>query len=307
MAFVGTAIAGSALLGAGASIYGGQLQADASKEAMNTATRTLTQGRDQALDYLDPYRQYGLNAGSTLQDLLYSPEQRTRQLKDQRLQLEAARDAALTKARYVQSINDYKGNTAAMYEYENARQKLRSFEKMAASEAAQGPAPAIEASPWYQFQAELLGRTQDRSFAARGLTGSGFEAEEKRRGLIELGAGETERQFGRLKGLYDVGAQSAAAGAGAITGTSQQIASTQQQGILGVAGANRDMAYGIANSVTGAAGMYLTQNQWDKFRADLNARNSGYDHVLGIGKPPGTMAEATARNTASLNYLQPVP
>jgi hypothetical protein len=121
-----------------------------------------------------------------------------------------------------------------------------------------------------------------------------------------------------LKGLYDVGAQVAIAGSGAITGTGQSLANlrigqgqAEAQGLYGVAGANRDMAYGIANSITGAAGTYLGYKQWDKFRADLNARNNptpGYkDPVMGTGKPPSTIAEATARNTASLNYLQPVP
>ena len=286
MSFVAVAIGGSALIGAGASIYAGQVGAEGSKDAMNTATRTLTQGRVEALDYLDPYRQIGLNAGSTLQDLLYSPEQRARQVTDQRGRLQADVDRALSRARYIQSINDYKSNTAAMAALSDARQKLKSFENQVASEAEQGPAPAIEASPWYQFQADLLGRTQDRSFAARGLTGSGFEAEEKRRGLIELGAGETERQFSRLKGLYDVGAQSAAAGAGAITGTSQSIANTQQQGILGVAGANRDAAINVANSFTGAAGMYLSQTQWDKMRADLNNRNTPTAAPTGTATPP---------------------
>jgi hypothetical protein len=107
--------------------------------------------------------------------------------------------------------------------------------------------------------------------AARGLIGSGFEAEEKRRGLIELGAGETERQFNRLKGMYDVGANVSSQGAGVITGSSQQIAGLQSQygqaqaqGILGVAGANIGMANGISNSLTGAAGMGLEYMQMEK-------------------------------------------
>jgi hypothetical protein len=161
-----------------------------------------------------------------------------------------------------------------------ASAKLKSFNQQAAANPISAQGPQIEASPWYQFQAELLNSSQDRAFPARGLTGSGFEAEERRRGLIELGAGETERQFGRLKGLYDVGANAAAAGAGAITGTSQAIANnqigggqSQAQGLIGVAGANRDMVNGISNSLNSAAGAYLTHNQWEKFRTELNARN----------------------------------
>ena len=278
--------------------------------------------------YLDPFRQYGLNAGASLQEALYSPSQRAQQIETQRAQLQGEVDRLKDLAPKWETYQILTGKNASerwasLFTAEldtsnrriaEAQAKLKTFEQQAAAQPAGGQGPQIQASPWYQFQVDLLNRSQDRAFAARGLTCSGFEAEERRRGLIELGAGETERQFGRLKGLYDVGAQAAGAGAGAITGTSQAIANqqigagqAQAQGLIGVAGANKDMAYGIANSINGAAGTYLMQTQWDKFRADLNSRNSGYDPVMGIGKPPGTMADATARNTASLDYLQPVP
>jgi len=188
-----------------------------------------------------------------------------------------------------------------------AQAKLTTFNQQAKKTLARAnqPQPEIEASPWYQFQADLLGRTQDRAFAARSLTGSGFEAEERRRGLIELGAGETERQFGRLKGLYDVGANAAAVGAGVLTGTAQTVANNQiaagqvqAQGLYGVAGANKDMAYGISNSVTGAAGTYLGQKQWERFASSLNNRNNPTS-----AKDP--VFDATDSTGGSYNYLRP--
>jgi hypothetical protein len=335
MAFVGTAIAGSALIGAGASIYGGMQQASAAKgaaaaqqDSLALATQTSIAGGRDALAYLDPFRQYGLNAGSSLQAALYSPQQRQQQMTDQRNQLlgEVNRLKALAPkwdTYQVLTGPNASERRASMFTQENqiaqqkiaeAQSKLATFDKQAASQPAQGP--SIQASPWYQFQSDLLNRSMDRSMAAQGLTGSGAALEERRMGLLQLGAQETENQFNRLAHIYDVGATAAAQGAGAITGTAQAVSNNQiatgqaqAQGILGVAGANRDMAYGIANSVTGAVGMGLQQNQWNMFRDSLNARNSGYDPVMGTGygTRPSTMADATARNTASLNYLQPVP
>lgn len=298
MSFVAAAIGGSAVIGAGASIYGGLQQKDAAKKGMNAqidmanrAIQTQQSGQSQALNYLDPFRQYGLNAGSTLQSLLYSPGQLQAQQQGELLRLQSDVDS-LKKKQYA-SFEDWHRERGAQYtggkglkrsrgaysaytadinrQLTDAESKLNLYKQQSdlqTQQAAQGQ-PEIEASPWYQFQADLLNRSQDRAFAARGLTGSGFEAEERRRGLIELGAGETERQFGRLKGLYDIGANTAAVGAGTLTGTAANVANTQlaqgqaqAQGYTNIAGANTNIATGIANSVTGALGAGLNYYQF---------------------------------------------
>lgn len=302
MSFVAAAIGGSALLGAGASIYSGSQMAGAAKDASAAQQDALSQanqttiaaGRD-ALAMLDPFRQYGLNAGFSLQSAMYSPEQRTAQIENQRLSLQGEVDRLKSLAPKWESYPILTGKMASerrfsMFTQESnlakqkiaeAQAKLDTFNKQAASMSAQGAGPSIEASPWYKFQADLLGRQMDRHFAARGLQGSGFEAEEKRRGLIELGAGETERQFGRMKGLYDVGANAANVGAGSLTGTAQSVSNNQiaagqaqAQGIMGVAGANRDMVTGIANNINSNLGLYLGNKQWQQFASTLNSRNS---------------------------------
>lgn len=308
MSFVAIAIGGAALVGAGASIYGGSQMSSASKkaadrsataqgDAFNRSITTAQAGQAQAIAYLDPFRQYGLNAGSSLQQALYSPDQQRRQQVDQRLQLEgeiARLQSSLPKlSSYVVSPGKkYQTRKQTAYQMETnainkqiaqAQSKLETFDKRVSANPVNESGPQIEASPWYQFQADLLGRTQDRAFAARGLTGSGFEAEERRRGLIELGAGETERQFGRLKGLYDVGANASSVGAGSITGTAQSIANNQvaagqaqaqaqAQGLYGVAGANANTATGVANSVTGAIGTGLNYAQFQSLIAANNTR-----------------------------------
>jgi hypothetical protein len=339
MSFVAASIAigGSAAIGAGASIYSGMQQSSAAKkaadrmitsqgDAYDRSIKTSQAGQAQALAYLDPFRQYGLNAGASLQAALYSPEQQQQQQQQQRFQLEGEiarlestmptlEGTTVTPGKKYQTRKQtayLQESSAIQKQIAQAKSKLEMFDKQAAASPISASGPQIEASPWYQFQADLLNRSQDRAFAARGLTGSGFEAEERRRGLIELGAGETERQFARLKGLYDVGANAASVGAGTITNTSQNIANNQvaqgqaigqaqAQGIIGVAGANSNIATGIANAATGAVGAGLNYSQ---FQSLINANQTG--PAVGIRPTTGYGLSAPTVNsygTGSNQYL----
>jgi len=305
MSFVATAVGGSALIGAGASIYAGQVSANAAKsssaamvDAYGRAQDTsIAAGRD-ALAYLDPYRQMGLNAGSTLQDLLYSPQQRLNQFQDARTQAQAEVDRLQALVPKWEQYPILSGKNAserraegftsdyniAMQKVSEAQAKLKSIDQQVndyQQRIQQGTAGfQPQASPWYQFQADLYNKKSGQRFAALGLSGSGFEAESNRQGLLQLGAQETENQFNRLTHLYDIGANEAAAGAGAITGTAQQVANMQMgagqstaQGVLGVGQANVGAITGASNAITGSVGAGLTYNQWDKFQAALIARN----------------------------------
>lgn len=311
VAIAGMAISAGA--GVGTSIYAGnqakkaaQNAATAQGDMYNRAIQTTQEGKEQALNYLDPFRQYGLNAGVSLQDALYSPQQKAQQQLSQKIALEGElarlqqslpkrEDITVSPGRRYQT----RQTTEWAYQTEAIKKKIRDaqsqldiFNKQTEAqsqlEAQQGQSGAnqIEASPWYQFQADLLNRSQDRAFAARGLTGSGFEAEERRRGLIELGAGETERQFGRLKGMYDVGANAAATGAGTITGAATAIGNnqvglgqSQAQGIMGVGQAKANTAVGIGNSVQGAIGAGLNYMQFQNL---INANKTGPPTPTGL-------------------------
>jgi hypothetical protein len=172
--------------------------------------------------------------------------------------------------------------------------QLSQAQQMQGTRQAQAKQP-MEESPWYKFQAELLGRTMDRHFAARGLSGSGFEAEEKRRGLIELGAGETERQYarmvaederqwGRMSGMFGIGANAAAQGAGAITGTAQGVSNlqvgagnAQAQGLIGAGNAYANMATGIGNAATGAIGAGLNYSMFNNLMNRNKPNTAGID------------------------------
>lgn len=314
MSFVAAAIGGSALIGAGTSIYAGSQQASAARgasaamsDAYSLANQTTIAGGRDALAYLDPFRQIGLNAGTSIQSALYSPAQRRQQFAEQRIQLQGEVDRLKALAPKWETYQVLTGKNASerrasMFTQESqiaqqkiaeAEAKLSTFEQQYQAFQSQGgqQGPQIQESPWYQFQADLLNRSQDRAFAARGLTGSGFEAEERRRGLIELGAGETERQFSRMASLYGTGANAAAAGAGALTGTAQQLANqqigagqAQAQGLIGVAGANADMATNIASSVNSAVGTGLNYMQFQNLiKANAAPAPVARDPVMGTG------------------------
>jgi hypothetical protein len=295
-------IAAAAVIGAGASVTGGLLSSGAAKDASaaqqdaaNRGLATVQAGQRDALNYLDPFRQFGINAGYTLQDSMYSPEQRAAQMDQQRLQYTAEVDRLKALIPKWETYQTFTGKNAserrrdaftaeyntALQKVAEAESKLNSFNKQAQLTQAQAASgvnkmPEMQESPWYKFQSELLGRNMDRFFAARGLTGSGFEAEERRRGLIELGAGETERQYSRLFNMYGTGANAANAGAGALTGTSQGMANmqvgagnAQAQGIIGSNNAITNAITGGTNAATGAVGSFLNYQMFQ----DLMAKN----------------------------------
>ncbi len=308
MSFVAVAIGGgvAAGVGAGASIYGGMQQSSAAKRGMNAqidglnlAMNTQRAGKTEAINYLDPIRQYGLNAGSTLQSMLYSPGQLQAQQASERVRLQGDLDALQKKnlsfdqwrQQYGAQYTGGKGmkrsrsaysqySSGVQQQLTDAQSKLETFNKQAeVQQASAGQAQDIQASPWYQFQSRLLSRNMDRLFSARGLTASGFEAEENRVGQLQLGATETENQFNRLKSMYDTGANASAVGAGVITGTAQNIGQAQigvgqaqAQGYQGVAQANANTAAGVANSVGGAIGAGLNAYQ---FQSLINANSPG--------------------------------
>jgi hypothetical protein len=276
------------------------------QDAAYLGITTQQAGARDALAYLDPYRNLGLTAGYAMNNMLYSPDQIKASTDTQRIALQGEIDRLKSTIPQWETYQTFTGKNASerrrdafhadlnsvQTKIREAEAKLATFDKQAQLQATQAQAgpPKLEASPWYQFQAELLGRTMDRHFAARGLSGSGFEAEEKRRGLIELGAGETERQFTRMNSMYNAGLNAATAGAGAITGTSQGIANMQvgagnaaAQGIIGSGNAWANTATGVGNAVNGAVGAGLNYNMFN----NLMARNKPTGTA---SLPTGTMA-----------------
>jgi len=317
MSFVAVAIGGgvAAGAGAGASIYGGMQQSKAAKrssnamqDAFNQSIATQQAGKREALGYLDPVRQMGLNAGSTLESLLYSPGQRQAQAANQTALYQGEIDKLTAqnltfdqwRAEHGAQYTGGKGMKRSRSAYaayssdinnriRDAQSNLTNYQKQAqVQQQTAGQANDIQASPWYQFQASLFNRNEDRANSARGLTGSGFEAEARRMGMLQLGAQETESQFGRLFNMLGLGANASTVGAGVITGTAQNVGQAQQgigqaqaAGYQGVAQANANMAAGVSNAVGGAIGAGLNAYQ---FQSLINA-NKPQPAATPVGNP----------------------
>jgi hypothetical protein len=324
------------LLQSGAAKDAAAAQEDAARLGIQT---TQAAGRD-ALSYLDPYRNFGLTAGYAMSNMLYSPEQVRNTTDTQRVALQGEIDRLKAGIPQWETYQTFTGKNASerrrdafiaerntiSQKIAEAEAKLATFNKQSELQLSQAQQAyqaqplnqyehkaikpptleELEASPWYQFQSQLLGRTMDRHFAARGLSGSGFEAEEKRRGLIELGAGETERQysrmvaddermynrmvgaderqFSRMAGMFGIGANAAAQGAGAITGTAQGVSNlqvgagnAQAQGLIGAGNAYANMATGIGNAATGAIGAGLNYSMFNSLMSRNKPNTAGID------------------------------
>ncbi len=70
MSFVATAIAGSAIIGAGASIFGSMTQADSAKQAQQTLLQQQQSAQGQISKFLTPFTDFGQSFMPTLQSLL---------------------------------------------------------------------------------------------------------------------------------------------------------------------------------------------------------------------------------------------
>lgn len=278
MAFIAAAsiIGLGTLASGGLGFAGAQSQASAAKEAGNAiadATKYasfLQQANlSQVQQLLSPFIQLGTGAGASLAFSTVSPDEMMRQRSIQRNQLEAAiprlltdadipvfsgKDASERRATYAYSVGAQNRGEIA-----DAQKRLEAFDKETEllKDQIANP-PKMEASPLYQFQEELGTRNLNRELAARGLYNSGAGLETIRQFQAQLGAEETERQYGRLFGLLGVGANASTALAGAMSGTSQaqgnlalQGAQGQAQGIQGAAAANAAGLNAISNAALG--------------------------------------------------------
>ena len=108
---------------------------------------------------------------------------------------------------------------------------------------------SLETSPLYQWQQAEGEKAINRQLAARGLYNSGAGLEDLRRFQTQLGAEETERQYGRVERIAGLGAQFA----GQTMGLTASL-----KGIL--ANAAIQSGQGLANTYmgtgTGLAGLY---------------------------------------------------
>jgi hypothetical protein len=299
----GVAMGGSALLGAGGSIAGGLIGANASKKAAGQQESALyaqfgqqQSARDQMLQYFDPFRQMGLQAGQALTGELYSPQQQTQQAQSSidslnrqmgvlRQQMMGYRtgqgvpilqgDRASERRAVVwnQMIQQNEQQQAAIKDQLATQQsQLANAKTQAANPNAQ--AEQLQNNPMYTAGANVVGR----HLAAQGLQGS----QEAIRQEGTLAATVYQNQIQNQLGIYQPSVGAAGQMAGNIGNLGMQMGQTlgnvgqvQAQGTIGAANSWQQMASGIGNAASGAIGGALNYSLFNKLMGNMNTGSGG--------------------------------
>ncbi len=310
------AIAAGGLLGAGGSIGGGILGGQAASKAATQQQAGLysalaqQQGTtNQLLNYFDPFRQMGLQAGRALSSELYSPQQQisstqmtldslNRQLQGLQSQYEGYKTgigiptltgpkaSELRKPIWDKMAQDNLSQQRAIQDQiATAQSQLTQAQEQAKNPNAQ--ADMITGNPAYQAASQAAGRR----LAAQGLQGS--QAAIRQEGTL---AGQTyQNMIGNQLAIYQptVGATAQIAGMVGQLGQAQAqtlggIGQAQAQGTIGQANATNQAITGGANALSGAGSSLLNYSLYQNM---MNQMNTGGGRNLDTGIPMGGARE----------------
>jgi len=296
-------IGGGAVLGGLGSLAGGLLGSNAARRAAGQQESGLyaqfgqqQSTLNQMLNYFDPFRTMGLQAGQALTGELYSPEQQiqqaqtsleglNRQLSTLKQQMAGYRtgqgvpilqgDRASERRAVVwqQMIDQNKSQQAALTNQIASQQsQLKQAQAQAANPNAQ--AEQLARNPMYTAGANVIGRR----LAAQGLQGS----QEAIRQEGSLAANVYQHQIQNQLDIYQPTVGAAGQMAGNIGNLGMQMGQTlgnvgqvQAQGTVGAANAWQGALSGIGNAASGAAGGLLNYNLYSKLIGNMNTGNTG--------------------------------
>ncbi len=314
MTWVAAAV-GSAAIGVGGNVAGALIGANASRKAAGQQESGLYAALGQQqntqntlLNYFDPFRTMGLQAGQSLTGELYSPQQQMEQAQSSLTQLNLKYKQLQSQAQgYLtgQGVPLMTGDKASERRKvvwdqmaEQNRQQMSAVEsqisaahgqlKRAQQQLAnpQSQADLITGNPMYTAAANAA----TRRLAAQGLQGS----QEAIRQEGTLASDVYQKQVANQLGIYQPTVGATANIAGMIGQLGQGMAQTQAgigaaqaQGTIGAANAWGGAASGIANSVTGAAGGLLNYSLYNKLIGNMNTGNANTGSSIG-GNPTYT-------------------
>lgn len=268
MSWVATAIGASAVLGAGASIYGSNKAADAMGDASAQSNRISQQIYGQQRADQMPYMQSGYQALNAL-NRLYGLGQVDTDIAAQGTGPNGLRPTQIMQGKKMVYV-DAQGNgyvfassgenageqyPAGYYaQYDTRKNKPKGQQ---AQQAAPGDRyGGFYASPGYQFRLDEGGRAMDRSAAARGMLLSGAQ----NKALTRYGQGVASDEFNQyanalrnIAGLGQVSGQTAG-GAASQYGVNAANAAMQSgmaraSGYMGTANTIGSVANGILSSI----------------------------------------------------------
>jgi len=257
MAWVATAIVGSAVLGAGASIYTSSKAAEAQKEAALAAGQSQVQAAQigaqsyerlarEALGYIKPYAELGNVAGQQLQSRLG----------------ELTNVAPINLPTVPGTLTQEELEKTPGYQF-TQYQGLKSVQNSAAARGLGVSGAALKGAA--AFATGLASSTYAERFKEQQEL---YQKALERAGLeFEAGRSQKADAYNRLKGLVDTGASAAGKAAEATTGigkTQQQAAQNIGQAQAGAAtgaaaaeAAGYNVAGGAVNQAAGNIGGYL--------------------------------------------------
>ncbi len=311
MTWVAAAVGGSALIGGGGSIAGALIGANSARQAAGQQESGLyaALGQQQStqnalLNYFDPFRSMGLQAGQALTGELYSPQQQITQaqstidqlnmkLKDltqfgkglttgQGVPLMQGANASERRAVVWNQMAQQNDQQIHAIKAQIAQQQaqLTSAQKQAANPQSQ--ADMITGNPMYTAASNAA----SRQLAAQGLQGS----QEAIRQEGTLASDVYQKQIANQLGIYQPTVGAATQMSGLIGNMGQGMAQTQAsigqaqaQGTIGAANAWGQGVSGIANSVTGAGSSLLNYKLYNQLIGGLNTGSANMG-----GAPTGT-------------------
>jgi hypothetical protein len=302
MTWVASAIGGGAVLGAGGSIVGGIMGSNAAGKAAGQQQSALyaALGQQQStqntlLNYFDPFRTMGLQAGQALTGELYNPQQQVEQsqatldtLNQKMKSLLAARNG-LSSGQDVPLLTGDKASERRKVIWDqmlsqNDQQQRDIQDQIAAQQGNLKRAQAQAANP--QSQTDMItgnpmytaaSNAASRHLAAQGLQGS----QEAIRQEGTLAANVYQNQLQNQLGIYQPTVGATAQIAGLIGNMGQGMAQTlgniggaQAQGTIGSANAWTGAISGAANAASGAGSALLNYSLYNKLIGNMNTGNA---------------------------------
>ncbi len=327
MTWVAAAVGGSAVLGMGGSVLGGVMGGNAAKKAAGQQESGLyaALGQQQStqntlLNYFDPFRTMGLQAGQALTGELYNPQQQIEQAQstldslNQKMKSLHQQQKGFATGQGVPLLtgdkaSERRGVIWSQMIDQNVQQQRALREQIAAQQGNLARAQKQAANP--QSQADMItgnpmytaaSNAASRHLAAQGLQGS----QEAIRQEGTLAADVYQKQMANQLGIYQPTVQSTANVAGMIGNLGMAQAQTlggigeaQAQGTIGQANAWQGAVSGAANSAIGGGSTLLNYSLYNKLIGNMNtgAANTGY------GPTPFTNAQGVQTYGSGANQF----
>jgi len=277
MAWVATAIVGSAVIGGVASNVAASKGAKAATNANQATLDTQTQLANQQRDDFEPFRQLGLGALPQYRAMLGLPRTDASNVRDSVTgnldRVTSGGIDGMTRTRGVVSIPQ--DPTQGLGRTQDARA---------------GQPFEMDLSPIGQWTLQESLKMQNRQDAARGLSGSGGASARAGELGMQVRANDYQQQYGRILDALKIGTGAASSAGAASQQLSNQVGQSgqnQQNIIAGQSQANQQLWQGLGSLPMD----YMNYQQKVQMPGGGSGGSSSYDSMLTT--PQGTRVDSS--------------